>query len=220
MRVKDKPSLFVLEGADGTGKTHQAESVAAVLAGRGMPVRTFHHKGPAPDIRHDPVDCARWFALERFKFLDTLQPGELVVTDRWIWSTPCVEATLAPDSTAAREMREIAAWEAAFWGFSEPGVVNSPTADVRILLCVLDAPDEVLDRRLAKRGEVLPDDRHAMRRYYRGLAAGIDAVQSRPWRLQPSYATFSHDHPDMDVAGAPPRYAIRYAYNAFLRGTL
>lgn len=220
MSKDHKPCVFVFEGADGTGKAHHAKSSTEVLAGRGLPVRAFHHKGPPKEIRHDPVDSARWFTLERMRLLDTLRPGELVIADRWFWSTPCVEATLDPESAAAREMRRMADWEAAFWGFSEPGVVNSPACDVRILLCVLDAPDHVLDARLEKRGEPLPDDRHAMRGYYRGLSAELAQITPRPWRLQSSYSTHHPEYPETEVAGSALRYAIRYAYNAFLSGAL
>lgn len=177
----DAQILFVLEGADGTGKTHHTKLLVERLAAQGLTPREFHHKFPATG---DPVGDAVEFMEQRRALVATLAKGDVVIADRWFWSTLAEREGIRSDNYARlfsviglSHMRDIAMEEATEYAFDEESaylntldlgvVVNRITAKFRIAAVVLDAPDEVLDARLLARREDLPASRVGTRKFYR-----------------------------------------------------
>ena len=146
--------LIVIEGTDGSGKSHHTDALAASLVARGLRARAWHHH--APQSRH-PYAAALEYAQQRARMLewpDADRP-EVVVADRWVESTVAVGWTL--DAKTRRAERN--------------ALLRLATAERAILpaaslVVVLDAPDE-LDRRILTRGHPVTDVDRACREVYR-----------------------------------------------------
>lgn len=180
-----RPIIVAIEGADGSGKTRHVQAAVESLGRAGYKARAFHHAAP-PESERNPLRAALWYAEKRREFVQTLCAGDVTIADRWFWSTLALRnglirdpSTPTGDMTGTRTMREIAEEEADALHWSRvatqfddvlPAVrVNdaAPRATVRMALVVLDAPDAVLDARLAAREEPLPSRRHGERAFYR-----------------------------------------------------
>jgi thymidylate kinase len=142
--------IIVIEGCDGTGTSTHAEklgySLAKVLGGDR--VRIYHH----PPHRAGAGDWERslHYARERAEMVGREEDGRVVVCDRWVHSTDAIALTQA----VRGRMLGLTALER----------VSLP---VPVLTVLLDAPDEVLDKRLLARGETIPPWAGDLRRVYR-----------------------------------------------------
>lgn len=171
MSPNNRPIVIAIEGPDGVGKTTHVRAAVEHLRAQGIEARAFHHTKPDTD---DPVEAARIYAQQRCDLVDGLTPGDVVVADGWNISTWAHGLTMASD--VARAMGDVADDE----GYGED--IPKGHFDAYIGLVILDAPDEVLDARLASRGESLPDGRHRERGYYRLLSSyrNIDSFDASP----------------------------------------
>lgn len=174
--------LFVIEGPDASGKTELANRVVYELRAQRIDARAFHHPSPPEDCAGDPWLCALHYLIARSKLIATAGADEVIVADRWHWSSltegRALEA-VATDGDAAR----LGASVSKLWHAEALSEHHRP-----LRLFLLDASDEVLDRRSADRGhEVTPLDR-ARRRAYRAMsiggisidtAADLDAITQR-----------------------------------------
>jgi len=147
--------LIVIEGTDGSGKSHHTDALAASLVARGLRARAWHHH--APQSRH-PYAAALEYAQQRARMLewpDADRP-EVVVADRWVESTVAVGWTLDAKTRKAdrNALLRLATAERAIL----------PAAS---LVVVLDAPDAELGRRLLTRGHPVTDVDRACREVYR-----------------------------------------------------
>lgn len=181
MREDTRPIIVAIEGADGSGKTrHVRAAVEALWRAGHVRARAFHH--PQPDnVDPSPTRTASWYATVRRRFLDGLSAGDIVIADRWFWSTLARREGIVRASSAYNYpgMRDLVADEAdaMLWGRDEawlssfcPKVIanrSAPTVPVRMAAIFLDSPDWTLDARLAARGEALPETRHGERAFYR-----------------------------------------------------
>jgi thymidylate kinase len=151
------PTLIVIEGADGTGSTTHTHGLATALSVRGHRARAWQHHRPAA---RDPWCVALDYATQRAKLLaDHANENDLVlVVDRW-WPTAHVEALCNPEGLDRSRFASLARAEALH--------SISPA-----LVVVLDAPDAVLDARMAARQPPeVPDARdYARRKLYREQA--------------------------------------------------
>lgn len=157
-----RPIIIAIEGPDGVGKTTHVKNAVEHLRAYGIAARAFHHTRPHADCI---VLAARGYAWQRSILLDGMRDSDVVIANRWYWSTYAASASV-PDDQTEDALIDIARAERD----SQPG-------HCRIETIVLDAPSDVLDARLSARGEMLPDDREYIRRYYR------DATISRRMRV-------------------------------------
>lgn len=187
-----RPIIVAIEGADGSGKTRHVQAAVESLGRAGYKARAFHH--PAPKDPHclSGQELALWYAARRGDLIGSLSPGDVVVADRWFWSTLAVRAAMLSQMRRpcddTMEMRCTAEEEADTMGWLRPAVllddtlpivvVNTPAprAVVRMAAIFLDAPDGVLDDRIAARGEPLWPARHGERAFYR-RATCVDTSQ-------------------------------------------
>lgn len=159
------PQVLVIEGCDGVGKSHHADRLAAALRAKGVDAVAFHHAKPADA---DPVLAALDYAAQRRRLVRN-PPAAVIVADRW-WHSTWVLGTVLRG-----HLRDLAgvglrnASDAEWSWHPEPWVA------------VLDAPDAVLDARLASRGAPPTDMERAMRWPYRhGVVEHLRLDTSRP----------------------------------------
>lgn len=164
--------LIVIEGCDGTGTSTHAESLAYNLRENGYPVVEYHHPPP-------PKGCSPWtrvthYASERSKLAD-LYGGQdvVVVSDRWYQSTITFASIV--DGPLKIRLHVLAHMERC-------------SLPPPVMLAVLDASDEELDRRLTKRGEEVRP---------------TDVVQRR------AYRTFVYPHASVVLDTAQPKDTVR-----------
>jgi thymidylate kinase len=157
--------LLVVEGADATGTTTHAHGLATALSIRGHRARAWQHQRPASP---DPWCAALDYAQQRAQILAQYgAEGDLVLcVDRW-WHTSHVEALCEPEGHERSRRASLARAEALH--------TISPA-----LVAVLDAPDAVLDARMALRGEA-PDTRDRERRF---LYRDAITYRGRWWQPQ------------------------------------
>ena len=143
---------------------------------------------------------AHWYAEQRRALLGALSPGDVVIADRWFWSTLALRAAIHSgprrDDVDTMDMRCSAEDEADMMGWLRHAVhlsdvlpsviVNAPRsrAEARMAAVFLDAPDAVLDARLSGRGEPLCPTRYGMRKFYR-RATCIDTSTDEARTLVP-----------------------------------
>jgi len=143
--------LIVIEGCDGTGTSTHTEALACNLRELGYPVVEFHHPPP-------PKGCSPWtrvshYASERSKLVDQYGDSNVVVVaDRWYHSTVVFASII--DGALKTRLHVLAHME-------------RNTLPAPVMLAVLDASDAELDRRLAKRGEVVRPTDTVQRDTYR-----------------------------------------------------
>lgn len=151
------PTLIVLEGADGTGKTTHTTRLAEALTARGHAARAWHHPPPRTDTSY--AQRAQHFADARSRFLAEtaiMHPEVAVwVLDRWLEST----VAALPDELDAGARRDILAL-----------VLRERAALPPVYTVLLDATHAALDARLLARGDALFDARYAVRHRYGVLA--------------------------------------------------
>ena len=83
----------MIEGPDGSGKTTHVRAAVEHLRAVGIAARAFHH--PAPPERGMPGErIAHWYAEQRRALLGALSPGDVVIADRWFWSTLALRAAI------------------------------------------------------------------------------------------------------------------------------
>ena len=149
------PLLVALEGPAAVGKTYHCRAVAEALCREAITAAWWHSPEPSPGLK-DPWSIALHHASERAALGLRLDSGwhdeRVVLCDRWITST-LVHATAMRH--AALGLLADAEWR----------VLPKPA-----LTTVLCAPDEVLDARLASRGETVTEAHREKRRTYRSLA--------------------------------------------------
>ena len=178
-----RPIIVAIEGPDGCGKTRHVGRAVEHLRAQGIEARAFHHAKPGEG---NAVLDAIGYTEQRSALVDSLPRGDVVIADRWFWSTLAYRNGLLRDvNTPASavmgtgQLRDIAEEEADAMGWGRVAtrfddvlpvvVVNyvAPHVAVRMALIVLDAPDTVLDARLSGRGEALLARRHGGRAVYR-----------------------------------------------------
>lgn len=140
------PRILVLEGPDGCGKSTHADRLAAALRAEGVDAVAFHHTKPADA---DPVLAALDYAAQRRRLVLT-PPAAVIVADRWSQSTWC----LGKATEGRSSLCSLAA--------AESDWVES------VALRLLEAPDDVLDARLAARGTPATEADRRLRDAYRG----------------------------------------------------
>ena len=127
---------LILEGCHGTGTTTHADALAETLRGMLPRVWVYHHPPHPPGL--DGVARVAWYAGARAQLVDVardLSPG-VVVMDRGprsglIYAAACGDAVAG---AMAIDERDAEPWRSA-------------------PMVMLDAPDDVLDARIAARGE-------------------------------------------------------------------
>lgn len=154
------PRVVVLEGPDGSGKSHHADSLANLLRQRGHRALAFHHHMRVPG---DHWGAALDFALQRNLILQVRHddPDLFLVADRWAESTLAVSHTLR-GSVEAGHLKQ------ALTSLYHAEVARLPDPLVRFYL---DAQDSVLDERITFRTKEVPtffdlQKRAAMRRVF------------------------------------------------------
>jgi thymidylate kinase len=145
--------LIVLEGTDGSGKSHHTDALAARLHAAGIAAESYHHP-PAPT--RDPYRAALHYATARAEFCQWAPSRLVYVVDRWIESTVAVGWTL--DAKTHKAERN------ALWRLATAERAILPAAS---LVVVLDTTDDELDRRLLTRGHSVTDVDRACRAVYR-----------------------------------------------------
>lgn len=148
-----KARLIVIEGADGAGTTTHADILATALRAEGIDAVAWHHKRPGLNA---PWLDALAYAQQRADLVASNPRAAVIVADRWWHSTMFEGRALHLDA-----LRSLAEAEA----FALPRSAA---------LFVLDAPDDVLDARLAARGESVGPLDHARRAVYRAFASVRD----------------------------------------------
>ena len=143
--------FLVIDGGDGVGTTHHAAALSAALRAHGIDARAYHHP-PHPE-GCDGAARVAWYMGARAEMLarETALAAALssagddalrvIVMDRGPLSGVVYAESLHPSDPGRVAARRLAAEERE----REPWR-SAPTA-------VLDADDEVLDARLAARGE-------------------------------------------------------------------
>lgn len=147
-----RPAILALEGPDGAGKTTQAAAVARSLRENGISAAEWHH--PKPPDTLGWYQRALWYAFARAEFLAAPPSAEVVVVDRWTWSTEA--ASHAYPARAGTALRWLATSEV------------YADHDLRVRPVLLTAPVGVLTHRLERRGEHVPAD----------LAEHVEAYES------------------------------------------
>lgn len=145
--------VLILDGCHGTGTTTHAQRLAAALRWHGLDAIAWHHH------RH-PDGCeglarVRWYAHDRARIARLGKP--VVVLDRGPQSGLCYSESLLPGTLNRAEAIACAHAEIKAFGRTAR-------------MAVLNAPDDVLDARLAARGED-PTQSHAERRVWAQLLA-------------------------------------------------
>lgn len=130
--------LIVIEGPDGTGKSTHADALAAALRERDVDALSWHHQRPS---FVDPWLTALDYARQRAVLCASAQDGTVYVVDRWWWSTSA--EGFARSGEWSSEMAR------AYHGLAG---VECDALCGAIITIFLDASDEVIDARLAKRG--------------------------------------------------------------------
>lgn len=134
------PRVLVLEGPDGCGKSSHADRLAAALRAEGVDARAFHHTKPADA---DPILAALDYARQRRVLCLHAEPGEVIVADRWTWSTWALGRALM--------MRSGSVEGEALRGFADAEITWGPMPP-QFAQVILTAPGGALDGRLAARG--------------------------------------------------------------------
>ncbi len=157
------PRVVVLEGPDGSGKSHHADSLASLLRQRGHRALAFHHHMREPG---DHWGAALDFALQRNLVLKVRHddPNLFLVADRWAESTLVVSYTLR-GSVEAGHLKQ------ALNSLYHAEIARLPDPFVRFYL---DAPNPVLDERIGLRTKEPPtlfdlQKREAARRVFEPL---------------------------------------------------
>ena len=169
------PHVLALEGPHGAGKSRHTDALAAALRARGVDARAFHH--PAPPRGAGPVEAALFFAAEREGLVRRTRTA-VIVADRWYHSTAVLASALRlSDYTTAHALQRVAEVEVERYR-------NARHYDLAPVH--LDAPDDVLDGRLAKRGAPPTALEHAERAQLRHARAqavrpprGVDTSRAR-----------------------------------------
>lgn len=153
------PRVIVLEGPDGCGKTAHTDALAMALRARGISARSFHHARPPQGAT--PYEAALHYAAERAGLLRRTQ-CDVIVADRWHTSTGVLASALRCTGSDPRVTHAMALiCEAEDDGFSLAGTALTEV--------YLDAPDDVLDARLAARGTPATDLDWEIRAAYRRI---------------------------------------------------
>lgn len=145
-------TMLILDGPDGSGKSHHTRRLALALRERGIDAVPFHHTRPATD---DPILAALDYAAQRRRLM-TAPPAQVVVCDRWWSSTRHLAVVLGRP-----ELRALADWERDV-RFAMPSELSP-----RLRKAHLDAPDAVLDARITARGTPVSALDRAMRARHR-----------------------------------------------------
>lgn len=154
-------ALVCIEGPDACGKTIQTSAVARVLRLQGIDADWWSHPRPLPVDARTPWSLALFYAAARARLAGELAAGKgraVLIVDRWYHST-----------TAALR------GSGAPW---DPSIVSLLAAEAEALpraalTVVLTAPGELLDVRLARRGELRPHDATGVREAYEAMAHGM-----------------------------------------------
>lgn len=153
--------VLILDGCHGTGTTTHADRLADALDGRLWTPRTpvvaraYHHP-PHPDGLAGAARIA-WYAGARAQMLAGGHLPDVLVMDRGPQSGLCYAESLLPGTLNRAEAIACAHAEIAAFGRTAR-------------MAVLNAPDDVLDARIAARGED-PTQSHAERRVWARLLA-------------------------------------------------
>ena len=181
--------LVALEGPDGVGKSMLARALTGRLRGlvNAGYVSLFQHTRPPAQIEDGPLTRHAWYAGERLLHPRCTRPTAgrfgITVADRW-WHSPLylarADVVLSKSYHASQAamgglaaVASAVAAERAAWRARHPGVVLVPVR--------LDAPDDVLDARIARRlaeGRATAADLHAqpaLRGMYRAGPMGLGA---------------------------------------------
>lgn len=129
------PRIVAIEGTDAVGKTTHAHHLALTLRREGMSAVPWEHRPADPEL--GPYARALHYALERARFVERLPDVDVVVADRWLWSTEVAAQALGAGDAAT--LRNLARVER----------LKLPSAHV----ILLHAPQEEIERRLRARGE-------------------------------------------------------------------
>lgn len=161
MSGEKKPSLVIIEGADGTGKTTAVRYACALLSRANVSAVPFHHRAPDPaNDSRTPWQRALAFAAQRAELAndiargahdgtDFIPPVDIILCDRW-WHSTHVEAFRTSNSSLSTLVR------------AEEIALPKP-----LVVIVLDAPDHVLDARMIGRGEKVTQADRDRRSIYR-----------------------------------------------------
>lgn len=155
----DQARLVIIEGPDASGKTAVADCIAAMLDAPTSPIaaRAFHHtrNGGSSDLYIRALD----YAHQRAALCRATDNGmdDVILCDRW-WHSTHVEAFRTSDSALGTLAR------------AEEIALPRP-----LLVVVLDAPDHVLDARMAARGEKPTQADRDRRSIYRECAGPAHA---------------------------------------------
>lgn len=150
--------LVVIEGPDAGGKSTQVSAVARQLRAGGVKADWWHH--PRPDVAdaRSPWSLALFFAAARARLAAQLVAGQgpdVLIVDRWTWSTTTAQI--------AREGGPLPAVECLTQG-------EEHSLPVPALTVLLTASGDLLDKRLARRGEIRPQNATRLRAAYDDLA--------------------------------------------------
>lgn len=146
------PRLVVLEGPDGVGKTRHARALAEALTVAGTPSLWWCHQPPqAPGTSwaHALHYAAEREALRVRIARGAYDAARYLVCDRWWYSTHALG--IATDNRPLISLAN-----------AESNLKPRPYCMV-----LLDAPDDVLDARMAARGEEVSIRDDVVRRVYR-----------------------------------------------------
>lgn len=154
-------TLLILDGPDGSGKSHHTRRLAVALRERGVDAVPFHHARPATG---DPILAALDYAAQRRRLM-VAPPASVVVCDRWWTSTRHLALVLARP-----ELRALVDWE------RDTRLAMPIELRPRMHKAHLDASDDVLDARISARGTPVSGLDRAMRDRHRAEAE--DAAES------------------------------------------
>lgn len=153
--------LVVFEGPDASGKTVQTSAVARVLRAQGIDADWWNHPTPTVCDARTPWSLALYYAAARARLAGSIAANQgraVLIVDRWHYSATA--ALRGADKPYDAFLAELAIAEAC--------ALPRPA-----LTIVLTAPGDLLDVRLARRGELRPRDATGVRTAYEVMARGM-----------------------------------------------
>lgn len=155
-------ALVVFEGPDASGKTVQTSAVARALRTQGIDADWWNHPVPTVCDARTPWSLALFYAAARARVAGSIAADHgraVLVVDRWWFSTDAAWMG-SPGGPLKRSVSDLIE--------GEQEMLPEPALTV-----LLTAPGELLDVRLARRGELRPKDVSRVRENYAALARDL-----------------------------------------------